>query len=243
MERPLGKPGTNPCGNCGETARPRENTAAGNVSGCGATVQSWRARRAHGLFAGCRNQHLMPVLGNVDASQNTGICSMLNLGHSWSPLWCASQNHHRDLRPGHGRPLRNFEAAQAAMTFIKRVVPNMLWPRIHQWLAVGMGRETRGYHPSYPTRPTPAECVYRAPQPHSPARMARPIHHRYHRRGSDLRLDIGLEFQQRPPEHPLHGLQTNHCRTTGHRRHRGRPETENGRVSSMNVPRQKKLRG
>jgi putative transposase len=42
---------------------------------------------------------------------------MLNLGHGRSPLWCGSQNHHRDPRPGYGRLLRNLEAAQAAITF------------------------------------------------------------------------------------------------------------------------------
>jgi len=42
---------------------------------------------------------------------------MLNLGHGRSPLWCGSQNHHRDLRPGYGRLLRNLRAAQAAITF------------------------------------------------------------------------------------------------------------------------------
>jgi transposase InsO family protein len=42
---------------------------------------------------------------------------MLNLGHGRSPLWCGSQNHYRDLRPGYGRLLRNLRAAQAAITF------------------------------------------------------------------------------------------------------------------------------
>jgi transposase InsO family protein len=42
---------------------------------------------------------------------------MLNLGHGRSPLWCGSQNHHRDLRPSYGRLLRNLRAAQAAITF------------------------------------------------------------------------------------------------------------------------------
>jgi hypothetical protein len=37
-------------------------------------------------LAGGRDQHLVAVLGNVDAYQNTGICSMLQLGHSRSPL-------------------------------------------------------------------------------------------------------------------------------------------------------------
>ena len=42
---------------------------------------------------------------------------MLNLGHGRSPLWCGSQNHHRDPRPGYGRLLRYLGAAQAAITF------------------------------------------------------------------------------------------------------------------------------
>ena len=33
-------------------------------------------------LAGNGNQHLMAVLGNVDAYQNRGIRSILNLGHS-----------------------------------------------------------------------------------------------------------------------------------------------------------------
>jgi putative transposase len=41
---------------------------------------------------------------------------MLNLGHGRSPLWCGSQNHHRDPRPGYGHLLRNLRAAQAAIT-------------------------------------------------------------------------------------------------------------------------------
>ena len=43
----------------------------------------------------------------------------------------------------------------------------------------------------------------------------------------------------RPPEHPSHSMQANHCRATGHRRHHSRPETENGRVRSTNAPRWK----
>ncbi len=42
---------------------------------------------------------------------------MINLGHGRSPLWCGSQNHHRDPRPGYGRQLRDLRAAQAAITF------------------------------------------------------------------------------------------------------------------------------
>jgi hypothetical protein len=56
--------------------------------------------------AGDCDQHLVTVLGNVNAYQNTGIRSMLSLGHSRSPLCCGSQNHHRDPGPGYGRPLR-----------------------------------------------------------------------------------------------------------------------------------------
>ncbi|MFN0114529.1 MAG: hypothetical protein ACKVPY_07635 [Paracoccaceae bacterium] len=41
---------------------------------------------------------------------------MLNLGHSRSPLWCGSQSHHRDPRPGYGRLLRDLGAAQTAIT-------------------------------------------------------------------------------------------------------------------------------
>jgi len=33
------------------------------------------------------DQHLVTVLGIVDAYQNTGIRVMLELGHSRSPLW------------------------------------------------------------------------------------------------------------------------------------------------------------
>ncbi|MDS0927669.1 integrase core domain-containing protein, partial [Rhodobacter capsulatus] len=37
---------------------------------------------------------------------------------SRSPLWCGSQNHHRDLSPGYGRLARAIlEAAQTAITF------------------------------------------------------------------------------------------------------------------------------
>jgi transposase InsO family protein len=42
---------------------------------------------------------------------------MLSLGHSRSPLWCGSQNHHRDPSPGYGRPRRDFRAPRAAITF------------------------------------------------------------------------------------------------------------------------------
>jgi len=53
---------------------------------------------------------------------------MLNLGHGRSPLWCGSQNHHRDLRPGYGRLLRNLRAAQAAITFNSASFPTCYGP-------------------------------------------------------------------------------------------------------------------
>jgi putative transposase len=53
------------------------------------------------------------VLGNIDAYQNAGIQHIVSLGHSRSPLWCGSQV----LKPGYGRPLRNFKAPRAAITF------------------------------------------------------------------------------------------------------------------------------
>ena len=42
---------------------------------------------------------------------------MLNLSHGQSPLWCGSQNHHRDPSPGYGPLLRHLGAAQVAITF------------------------------------------------------------------------------------------------------------------------------
>jgi len=50
--------------------------------------------------------------GEDGADHRTG-----DSGHSRSTLWCGSQNHHSDLSPGYGRLLRNFETAQAAITF------------------------------------------------------------------------------------------------------------------------------
>ena len=70
-----------------------------------------------------------------------------------------------------------------------------------------------------------------------PCRSTGPIHHRKHRGGPGSRHTMALDLQQRPPEHPSHGLKTNHCRAMGHRRYNTRHETENGRVSSTNAPR------
>ena len=106
------------------------------------------ARVQHGhpaaaCLAGDCDQHLVAVLGNVDAYQNTGIRSMLSLGHSRSPLWCGSQNHHRDPRPGYGRPLRDLRAAQAAITSQRRILPNMLRPGVHRQGGAGVDRRRR----------------------------------------------------------------------------------------------------
>jgi hypothetical protein len=48
---------------------------------------------------------------------------MLSLGHSRSPLWCGSQNHHRDPSPGYGRPLRDLRAPRAAIAFFSAPFP------------------------------------------------------------------------------------------------------------------------
>jgi putative transposase len=56
------------------------------------------------------------MFGNVDAYQIRGIRSTLKLGHGRSPLWCGSQNHHRDPKPGYGRLLAILEPAQAPIT-------------------------------------------------------------------------------------------------------------------------------
>jgi putative transposase len=48
---------------------------------------------------------------------------MLSLGHSRSPLWCGSQNHHRDPSPGYGRPLRDLRAPRAAIAFFAAPFP------------------------------------------------------------------------------------------------------------------------
>ena len=59
------------------------------------------------------------------------------------------------------------------------------------------------------------------------------------RAGGVFPESLTMDLQHRPPKHPSHGLQANHCRATGHWRHHTRHETENGRVSSTNAPRQK----
>jgi hypothetical protein len=74
-----------------------------------ASIVVGRVQNSHPAAAclvGDSDQHLVAVLGNVDAYQNSGIRSMLSLGHSRSPLWCGPQNHHRDPSPGYGRLAR-----------------------------------------------------------------------------------------------------------------------------------------
>ena len=116
-----------------------------------------RVRHRHpaaALLAGDGDQHLVTVLGNVDAYQNTGIRSMLSLGHSRSPLWCGSQNHHRDLRPGYGRLLRDLRAPQAAITFDGDQFPTCYGPEfiakaVREWIAA-VGARTAFIEPGSP---------------------------------------------------------------------------------------------
>jgi hypothetical protein len=71
---------------------------------------------------------------------------MLNLGHGRSPLWCGSQNHHRDLRPGYGRLLRNLRAAQAAITFNSASFPTCYGKEFTDRLFGLRKREATGRH-------------------------------------------------------------------------------------------------
>ena len=48
---------------------------------------------------------------------------MLVLAIAGSPRWCGSQNHHRDLSPGYGRPLRDLRAPRAAITCRQHFFP------------------------------------------------------------------------------------------------------------------------
>ncbi|MFD1807981.1 integrase core domain-containing protein [Gemmobacter lanyuensis] len=57
---------------------------------------------------------------------------MLNLGHGQSPLWCGSQNHHRDLSPGYGRLLHNFGSCAGGHNAQRRAIPNMLRLGLYQ---------------------------------------------------------------------------------------------------------------
>ena len=47
---------------------------------------------------------------------------------------------------GYGRALRRVRASRAAITFMRRRVPDVLRPRICQFHAVDLGREAR-HHP------------------------------------------------------------------------------------------------
>ena len=96
----------------------------------------------------------MTVFGYIDAYQNTCILIMFNPGHSRSPLWCGSQNHHRDLRPGYGRPLRYWGASQAAITFKGSSFPICYGPEfvakaLCDWI-VAVGAKTAYIMPGSP---------------------------------------------------------------------------------------------
>jgi transposase InsO family protein len=71
---------------------------------------------------------------------------MLNLGHGRSPLWCGSQNHHRDLRPGYGRLLRNLRAAQAAITFNSASFPTCYGKEFTDRIFASPARAASGEH-------------------------------------------------------------------------------------------------
>ena len=68
-------------------------------------------------LAGDGDQHLMVVLGSVDAYQEAGIRRSVGPGHGRVFLRCGSQKHRRDLSPGYGRPLRDVKAPRAAIAF------------------------------------------------------------------------------------------------------------------------------
>jgi hypothetical protein len=83
-------------------------------------------RKINGM--GVVQGELMTVLRNVDTYQNVGIGSIINLGHNWyPPLWCGSQNHHRDLNPVIACCVI-LEAAQAAITFNGALFPTCYGP-------------------------------------------------------------------------------------------------------------------
>uniref|UniRef100_A4WYG4 Integrase catalytic domain-containing protein n=1 Tax=Cereibacter sphaeroides (strain ATCC 17025 / ATH 2.4.3) TaxID=349102 RepID=A4WYG4_CERS5 len=68
----------------------------------------------------------------------SGICWVLAI--AGSPPWCGSQNHHRDLCPGYGRPLRDPGASRAAITFRCASFPTCYGPEfiataVRTWIA------------------------------------------------------------------------------------------------------------
>jgi hypothetical protein len=100
------------------------------------------------------DQHLMTVLRNVDAYQNAGIRRSIGLGHGRVSLWCGSQNHHRDLSPGYGRPLRNLGAARAAIAFFGASFPTCYGTEfvaraVRDWIAA-VGARTAYIEPGSP---------------------------------------------------------------------------------------------
>jgi hypothetical protein len=101
-----------------------------------------RVRQRHpapALLARDGDQCLVPVLGDVDAYENARIGSSLNPGHSRSPLWCGSQNHHGDLRPGYGHLLRD----------LRRYGSSYISGDLAEWLDDRGMKHVRGtpYHP------------------------------------------------------------------------------------------------
>lgn len=78
-------------------------------------------------FARNPNQHLMPMLGNIDGYNKGRNGDSVDKGHGRSPLQCGSQNHSRDLKPGFGCLLRNIEGCAGGLTFRNSLLPTVLW--------------------------------------------------------------------------------------------------------------------
>jgi hypothetical protein len=98
---------------CRLEADPDRQAVAGDNSHQALEVRL-RVSQPPSLLARNGDQWLVPVLGDVDGYENARIGSSLNPGHSRSPLWCGSQNHHGDLRPGYGHLLRDLRRSAAS---------------------------------------------------------------------------------------------------------------------------------
>jgi hypothetical protein len=108
---------------------------------------------------------------------NTGICRMLNLGQGRSPLWCGSQNHHRDPRPGYGHLLRNLRAAQAAITSSGALFRRCYGPEdISGKLLIWAEKQGIAIQPIQPGQPRQNACIERY-KPHGSARTAGSMYH------------------------------------------------------------------
>src|SRR3954471_428390 len=71
-----------------------------------------------------------------------------------SPPWCGSQNHHRDLSPGYGRPLRDWRAPRAAITSCDAPFPTcygteFIAKAVQEWIAA-VGARTAFIEPGSP---------------------------------------------------------------------------------------------